>query len=226
MKKDYNRGYFENVSGYSRHGGYGKMHKEIIMWYNGIFEVLKKKGNIDLKQGNGEKVLDVGCAYGYILSELNKKNFKTYGMDISQYAVKIAKQLNKTSRIDVGDIHHLVPFRSKFDFILCLEVLEHLQTPEDAIKNMYSSLKKGGFLIITTPNPSSKSCFYFPYKDPTHISLKNSEEWVKLMKIWPFERIDSWGIHAIPLSKYFTGKVGHIAVPESLGGTILIVCKK
>jgi len=226
MNKDYDKKYFENLSGYGKYGGYSKMQKDMIKWYNGIFGFLKRKSNIDLQQGNERRILDVGCAYGYILSELNKNNFKTYGVDISDYSVKISKNQNKTCKVKLVDIQKGIPFEEEFDFILCLEVIEHLQNLEIALRNIYSSLKKGGHFIVTTPNPDSKSILYSPCKDPTHISLNSAAEWIKLMKKAQFKKIDYWTIHAVPLSKYLTGKVEHISVPDFMGGTILMVCKK
>ena len=123
MSKDYDKKYFENVSGYSQHGGYSQMQKGTIKWYKGIFSFLEKKTGICLEQGNGGKILDVGCAYGYVISELNGRGFETYGMDISKHAIQIAKEQNGTSQIKVGDLQNRIPFKEEFDLILCLEVI-------------------------------------------------------------------------------------------------------
>ncbi|NQU83605.1 MAG: class I SAM-dependent methyltransferase [Parcubacteria group bacterium] len=61
----------------------------------------------------------------------------------------------------VGDAHQL-PFEdSKFEQILCTEVLEHLHTPILAIREMERVLKPGGKLILTTR-------FVFPIHDAPH----------------------------------------------------------
>lgn len=58
----------------------------------------------------------------------------------------------------VGDAHSLPFPDNKFEVILCTEVLEHLHTPEQAIKEMKRVLMPGGLLILTTR-------FVFPLHD-------------------------------------------------------------
>jgi len=49
-----------------------------------------------------------------------------------------------------------IPFTNNiFDYVICSEVLEHLLEPEQAIKEAYRILKKGGVFLITTPSAHS-----------------------------------------------------------------------
>lgn len=59
----------------------------------------------------------------------------------------------KYNRIDylMADLHFL-PFREKFDMIICSEVLEHLCNDKTMLVALLSILRDGGFLIITLPN--------------------------------------------------------------------------
>lgn len=91
--------------------------------------------------------LDVGCADGTFTKYYLEKYPDTvgYGMDISIEALKLAKlncpEGSFISRIPKG-----------MNLIHCGEVLEHLEHPEDLIKQMYESLDPKGLLVITTPN--------------------------------------------------------------------------
>lgn len=58
----------------------------------------------------------------------------------------------------VGDAHQLPFENEKFDLILCTELLEHLHSPEIAIKEIRRVLKPGGLLLLTTR-------FVFPLHD-------------------------------------------------------------
>ncbi len=96
------------------------------------------------KHSNGLYTLDLGCAN----SPYSKYFINRLGFDIE-----------KGTGVDVvGDAHEL-PFENEtFDQILCTEVLEHLHTPEQAIKEMHRVLKTGGTLLLTTR-------FIFPLHD-------------------------------------------------------------
>lgn len=65
--------------------------------------------------------------------------------------------------------------KRSFDTILCLEMLEHDDNPFKTIKNLHSLLKKGGFLIISTPttgfpyHPYPKD--YFRYTKDAYVDI-------------------------------------------------------
>lgn len=46
--------------------------------------------------------------------------------------------------------------RGKFDIVICLETLEHIEDWQNAVTQMHKVLKKGGFMIVSTPKPGFK----------------------------------------------------------------------
>ena len=109
-----------------------------------------KLGNINRK----DKILDLGCGEGFLISLLPKTK-KIIGVDISKIALKRAKKLLK-HRSDVklcwGDAQDLKFPNNFFDKIICSETLEHLPFPEKAMKEIHRLLKKNGIAIISIPD--------------------------------------------------------------------------
>ena len=103
----------------------------------------------------GKKILDAGAG------ELQYKKYCTHlkykSQDFGKYTgdnVSEGLQMGKwdNSKLDiVSDITNIPVKKNSFDAIMCIEVLEHLPKPIDAIKEFSRILKKGGKLIITTP---------------------------------------------------------------------------
>jgi SAM-dependent methyltransferase len=93
-------------------------------------------------------VLEVGCGTGLFLSKLRAR--KRIGCDFSQ---GLLTQFKKEDIILVqADAEHL-PFReNSFDVVYSINLLEHVPHPELAIREANRVLKKGGKLIIITPN--------------------------------------------------------------------------
>lgn len=100
------------------------------------------------------KILEVGCGIGNFTKEL--LNFgEVYGIDIREdYVQKIKRNLRvKNAHIGVGDIEKGEYFfkERKFDTIVCINVLEHIENDNEAIKNMYKVLEDQGILILIIP---------------------------------------------------------------------------
>lgn len=96
-------------------------------------------------------VLDVGCGSGFFTNELAKLNgVNVYGVDISETAIKLARDLYNGIDFKVSPVTDL-PFPSLyFDVITSIEVVEHILDVEKMFREFNRTLKMGGHLIITT----------------------------------------------------------------------------
>jgi len=78
----------------------------------------------------GDKVLDIGCAKGYLVYELRRKGIDACGIDISQYAIDCAPTPVKPY-VSVGDARDLSCYISNsFDFVISLTTLPVLSEDE------------------------------------------------------------------------------------------------
>lgn len=95
-------------------------------------------------------VVDVGC--GNNPRKFHADNY--IGLDVdSKLLAEISKDISDVNLICASGCE--MPFKdNSFDTIICTEVLEHLDKPEDAISEFRRVLKKGGFGIISVPSLS------------------------------------------------------------------------
>lgn len=102
-------------------------------------------------------VLDIGCGegtLGKLLKEKLKDKVSIIGCDISDTILKAAfDYYSDVVQIDVETDELIHKFgQYKFDYILALEVLEHLFKPEHVLQQCYSILKEDGTLVTSFPN--------------------------------------------------------------------------
>lgn len=143
------------------------------------------------------KILEIGCAEGYMLRRL-EKNFDIYGVDVSEYAVKIARKNAVKSKVSVQDANNINFSSEKFDMVIALSILEHLKEPKICIQRCYQILKKNGIFVVQVPNTESiavslKGKEWHGYRDETHLSLKSPDEWVKSIESAGFKIIKTYG---------------------------------
>lgn len=103
-----------------------------------------------------ERMADIGCHSGLftekIVQVINPR--KVYGLDISHRAIAKARKRIKRGSFVVGDAHNL-PFNSQFfDLVVCLEMLEHVDHPEQVLKEIYRVLKRNGNAVLLVPTNS------------------------------------------------------------------------
>lgn len=100
-------------------------------------------------------VLDIGCATGNIIEILrDKKHCEVEGIEIEGSAVEIAREKGLTvHHLNLEDDFLTWNPGKKYDYILLLDVIEHLLPyPEAPLKKIQSLLKDTGTLILSTPN--------------------------------------------------------------------------
>lgn len=99
-----------------------------------------------------DSILDVGCGEGFTLDRLYKEKIgKTYeGIEYDEAAVEHAKKMNSKVIIKQGDIYKLPYKNDSFDLVVCTEVLEHLENPKKAYRELLRVSRK--YVLISVPN--------------------------------------------------------------------------
>lgn len=111
----------------------------------------------DLLSEKGSRYhLDLGCATGYGLYELENVVTQAYGLDYDENALKIAgKRLKKTKLIhvdlDKGNISDHIP-KNSITSVTAFEFMEHLDVVESLIDNLRMVMVTGGQLMASVPN--------------------------------------------------------------------------
>lgn len=110
------------------------------------------------KRTNGTHILDAACGFGHYAYYLSRKypNWNILSVDIKRELIcdcnKFFQQLKRHKVVfKTSDLN---TFREQevFDLILCIDVLEYIEDDETVLRNFYSSLHKGGMLLISTPS--------------------------------------------------------------------------
>jgi 2-polyprenyl-3-methyl-5-hydroxy-6-metoxy-1,4-benzoquinol methylase len=112
-----------------------------------------------ISQHLGVQVLDLGCGYGELLDYLPSTVSRIVLLDRSSERLEAverriaSKKLSATfliAEIDRDDVNvDLAPF----DTVVMAALLEHLRSPEIALKNLRRLMKSGATLVLTTPTP-------------------------------------------------------------------------
>jgi len=97
------------------------------------------------------KILDIGCGNGNLSNRLLNMGFVIFGCDIFKNIDKKGINYNKVD-LNIG----ILPYKNNyFDYVTCIEVIEHLENPRTIIKEISRVLKPKGMLILSTPNITS-----------------------------------------------------------------------
>jgi SAM-dependent methyltransferase len=96
------------------------------------------------------KIAEFGCGVSPLLKAIEtiKGKIDFTGYDCSETAIKFLKDKYHYNKFYVNNIYDKV--NEKFDVVFCLEVLEHLEKPEKAFKNLLHSAKK--YVVLCVPN--------------------------------------------------------------------------
>jgi len=103
------------------------------------------------------------------------------GIDYSLDAIKLGKQVHPYLNIKRGDIYNLVYEDNSFDLVICTEVLEHLENPAKALKEIERVSSK--YVLLTVPNEPWFTLFNYTRwgQDIGHINKWSSSEFEKLV---------------------------------------------
>ena len=115
---------------------------------------LKKALSILKKTPAGENVLDFGCGVGRFARAFKnlRPDLNVYGCDISEEAIKSAKQTNDGAEYEVIYTGRKTRYADgTFENIFIFDVLEHLENPAFVLQDLKRILKNGGTLFLQVP---------------------------------------------------------------------------
>jgi len=100
-------------------------------------------------------ILDAGCGDTLLLlRRYGPRSAFGVGVDV----VRPSARVSERTAVTLGDLSQL-PFRNEvFDFVVSRSVVEHLENPNAVFNELRRTLKRGGRLILTTPNKYYYSC--------------------------------------------------------------------
>ena len=133
-----------------------KFIKEKLISYFGLYP----KAQSPLKKIN---ILDIGCGGGLLCEPLKRLGATVTGIDASKNNIEVAKLHAKEMNLNINYIHcspENLTFKSKFNVILNMEVIEHVSNTNLFIHNCSKLIEKNGIMFVATLNKNLKSYLY------------------------------------------------------------------
>jgi len=169
----FEREYFEKT--YRNYSRQNPRHK--LRFYRSLVERAAARGR-------APRILDIGCAFGAFLSELNPE-WKRFGIDVSEFAIERAARSLAGATLARAGIEN-IPFEGSFDIITAFDVIEHVPSLEDAGSSVKSKLSADGCFIFVVPvydGPAGPAVHLLD-RDATHVHKESREFWLR----WAEER--------------------------------------
>jgi 2-polyprenyl-6-hydroxyphenyl methylase/3-demethylubiquinone-9 3-methyltransferase len=107
----------------------------------------------------GKSVLDLGCGGGILSEALAREGACVTGVDIEHSLIQVARAHAQNAGLNI-DYHAsaIQAFQEKkFDVIVCMEMLEHVNEPQLIIEECAKRLAPGGLMFLSTINRSLKA---------------------------------------------------------------------
>ena len=172
---------------------------------------LKSKGDY-LK---GLKILDIGCGGGLISEPMSRLGAKVTGIDASEKNIEVAKLHAKKNSLDINYLNtspEKLDELEKYDIVLNLEIVEHVENVNLYIKSCNKLLKQDGLMFTATLNRSLTSYVkaivgaeyilrWLPIGTHDWNKFIKPEELEKILSQESFSTLDIKGLKFYPLTK-------------------------
>tara|TARA_B100001057_G_scaffold150794_1_gene150708 strand:+ start:137 stop:859 length:723 start_codon:yes stop_codon:yes gene_type:complete len=136
---------------------------------------------------NKIKILDIGCGGGLLSEPMCRLGADVTAIDASDRNIKVAKLHSEKNNLKINYIcasPEKLKVKNKFDVILNMEIIEHVEDVSFFLKSCSNLLKKNGIMFVATLNKTLKS-YVFAIVGAEYI-LKwlpiGTHEWEKFVK--------------------------------------------
>ena len=124
----------------------------------GNFKLKNKKKPLDKIN-----ILDIGCGGGLLSEPMTRLGANVTGIDASNKNINIAKHHAKKNKLKINYIYsspEKLKIKKKFDVILNMEIVEHVDDINFFINSCSKLLKKNGLMFVATLNKTLKSYMF------------------------------------------------------------------
>ena len=112
---------------------------------------------------SGINILDIGCGGGLLSEPMARMGANVTGIDASDKNIKIAKLHSKKNKLKINYLcssPEKLKVKKKFDVILNMEIVEHVEDVDFFLKSCSNLLKKDGLMFVATINKTLKSYIF------------------------------------------------------------------
>jgi dolichol-phosphate mannosyltransferase len=143
----YDESYFSGAEKGFGYINYDADKEPMIPIFNKYLDILNKIG---MKKG---KLLDIGAATGFFMNLAQKRGFDVVGVELSDFAAKKGRE--KGLNVITGDLISQKFPSEQYDVVTIFDVIEHVPNPKELIIEVKRILKKGGVIVMNTPDAGS-----------------------------------------------------------------------
>jgi 2-polyprenyl-3-methyl-5-hydroxy-6-metoxy-1,4-benzoquinol methylase len=177
---------------------------------------------LGVHDGRGLRLLDVGCAAGFLLEAARARGWEIAGVEIAESATAVANE-RLAGAVRRGTLRAAQLDDASFDCVVMLDIVEHVADPVGLLREAARVLKPGGVLLLSAPNVRSLSARllgrrWFHFKRD-HVVLFSPETLVRAL--------DAAGLDCLRLQR--NGKLvtlaylfGRLKVYAPLAGRMLL----
>lgn len=116
----------------------------------------------------GDRILEIGCGIGAVVSELVRQGCHVTGTDISRVAIEYGQSKYPGLDLQVQPAEELAFADEMFDVVLSFDLFEHIARIDRHVSEVHRVLKPQGYYLFQTPNKLSNATF----ETLSHRSLK------------------------------------------------------
>ncbi len=112
---------------------------------------------------SGINILDIGCGGGLLSEPMSRMGANVTGIDASDKNIKIAKLHSKKNKLKINYLcssPEKLKIAKKFDVILNMEIVEHVEDIDFFLKSCSKLLKKDGLMFVATINKTLRSYIF------------------------------------------------------------------
>ncbi|MEM1141558.1 MAG: methyltransferase domain-containing protein [Pseudomonadota bacterium] len=188
----------------------------------------------------GDSLLDVACGPGLFLEQAQRCGALVNGVDISQVAVRLARERVAGVGLAIGSADHLPYTDGAFDFVTCFGSLERFLSARAALGEMHRVLRDDGRVLLMVRNsrtPSWQALSALGLGNQTgHQGAGSLGHWQQLLKASGFTVLevhpDQWPLMRWQRLKFLFGADADFAsvrrgyLPITFANELIFLCRK